>query len=186
MSSTLDLPSPKRSALTFAVLAAASLALDADPGLPWQAGVLAALFFLAAGCVRTLQGRHELTAVRQVADRLIVDKPRSRDASAVVRWRSSELTSRSARDALRHEVERTLEALDPARLPSASPLRRPEVRCHDDLLEALAGRLGDERPVAARGILLTQRLLRDPASPLYSEGLLLPKELGRVLGALEP
>lgn len=172
--------------MTFAALAGASLLLDADPGLPWQAGVLAAAFFLAAGGVRTVEARHELTAVRRVADRLIVDKPRSRDASAVVRWRSNELTSRAARDALRREVDRTLQALDPARLPSASPLRRPVVRCCDDLLEALAGRLGDEQPVDARGILLTQRLLRDPASPLYSEGLQLPRELGRVLGALEP
>jgi hypothetical protein len=60
------------------------------------------------------------------------------------------------------------------------------VRRSDDLLEALAGRLGDERPVAARGVLLAQRLLRDPASPLYSEGPVLPRELSRVLGALEP
>ena len=186
MSSDLDLPRPGRSALNFAALAAASLALDLDPSLPWPAGVLGALLFLAAGTVRTLQGRHELTAVRRVADRLIVDKPRSPDASAVVRWRSDELTSRPTRDALRREVDRTLRALDPARLPSASPLRRPVVRCNDDLLEALAGRLGDEQPVAARGVLLTQRLLRDPASPLYSEGLLLPRELSRVLGALEP
>jgi len=184
--SQLDLPRPARSALSFGTLAAASLLLDADPALPWQAGVLAALLFVAAGCARMLQGRHELAAVRRVADRLIVDKPRSRDASAVVRWRSDELTSRGARDALRREVDRTLHALDPGRLPSASPLRRPAVRSCDDLLEALAGRLGDEQPVDARGILLTQRLLRDPASPLYSEGLRLPRELGRVLGALEP
>jgi hypothetical protein len=186
MSSELDLPRPGRSALNFAALAAVSLTLDLDPRLPWPAGVLGASLFLAAGSVRTLQARHELTAVRHVADRLIVDNPRSPDASAVVRWRSDELTSRAARDALRREVDRTLRALDPARLPSASPLRRPAVRPSDDLLEALAGRLGDERPVAARGVLLTQRLLRDPASPLYSEGLLLPRELGRVLGALEP
>ncbi len=186
MSSDLDLPRPGRSALNFAALAAVSLALDLDPRLPWPAGVLGAGLFLAAGGVRTLQGRHELAAVRHVADRLIVDKPRSPDASAVVRWRSDELTSRAARDALRREVDRTLRALDPARLPSASPLRRPVVRSSDDLLEALAGRLGDEQPVAARGVLLTQRLLRDPASPLYSEGLLLPRELSRVLGALEP
>jgi len=186
MSSTLELPRPGRSALRFASLAAASLLLDADPSRPWPAGVLAALFFLAAGCVRTHQDRHELGAVRQVADRLIVEKPRSRDASEVVRWRSGELTARTARDALRHEVDRTLRALDPAKLPSASPLRRPAVRPCDDLLATLAGRLGDERPVAARGILLTQRLLRDPASPLYSEGQRLPRELDRVLGALDP
>ena len=30
-------------------------------------------------------------------------------------------------------------------------------------------RLGDERPVSARGVLLARGLLRDPASPLYSD-----------------
>jgi hypothetical protein len=186
VSSALDLPRLWRSALRFALLAAASLLLDADPHLPWPAGVLAASLFLAAGSLRAFQARHELGAVRRIADRLIVEKPRSRDASEVVRWRSGELTSRAARDALRHEVDRTLRALDPARLPSASPLRRPAVRPCDDRLEALAGRLADERPVAARGILLAQRLLRDPSGPLYSEGPRLPRELDRVLGALDP
>ena len=172
--------------MTFAGLAAAALLLDTDPHLPWFAGVLSALLFVAAGGVRAWQGRRELNDVRRVADRLIVDKPRSRDASAVVRWRSEELTSRAARDSLRREVDRTLRSLDPARLPSASPLRRSAARGCESLLVLLADRLGDEQPVSARGVLLTQRFLRDPASPLYSEGLLLPRELSRVIGALEP
>jgi len=49
-------------------------------------------------------------------------------------------------------------------------------------------RLGDARPISARGILLAQVFLRDPESPLYSEAnaLLLPRTLRRILGALEP
>ena len=186
--SALDLPHPWRAALLFAALGAAGLALDADPQLPWTVGVLAALLFGVAGMVRTVQEHHELTAVRRSADRLIVDQPTSRDASELVRWRSDELTTRAQRDRLEREVDRTLRMLGPQRLPSASPLRRPEVRANRDLLVRLRERLGDEQPVSARGILLAQTLLRDPASPLYSEGT--SRDVGRmvrrVLGALEP
>jgi hypothetical protein len=186
--SALDLPRPGRDALVFAVLVIAALALNADPSLPWQAGVAAAGFFAAAGAVRTARERRDLAAVRRSADRVIVEAPHSRDASELVRWRCGELTSRGTRDSLRREVERLRHSLDPARLPSASPLRRPVVRGSDDLLADLAARLGDERPVAARGILLSRALLRDPDSPLYADAsaLLLPRTIRRVLGALEP
>jgi hypothetical protein len=186
--SALDLPRPRRVALVFAALVVAALALNADPSLPWQAGVAAAGFFAAAGTVRTARERHELSAVRHSADRLIVEAPHSRDASELVRWRSAELTSRASRDGLRREVERLRRSLDPARLPSASPVRRPVARGSEDLLADLAARLGDERPVSARGILLSRSLLRDPDSPLYADAsaLLLPRTIRRVLGALEP
>jgi hypothetical protein len=186
--SALDLPRPGKAALIFSALAVVALALDVDPSLPWQAGVVAAGFFAAAGTVRTVREHRELAAVRQAADRLIVHAPRSRDASELVRWRSDELTTRSARDGLLREVDRLRRSLDPARLPSASPVRRPAARASDDLLEELAVRLGDARPISARGILLAQAFLRDPESPLYSEAnaLLLPRTLRRILGALEP
>jgi hypothetical protein len=186
--SALDLPHPWRAALVFAVLVAAGLGLEADPELPWTAGVAAALLFGVAGAVRTAQTHHELTAVRRAADRLIVDAPTSRDASELVRWRCAELTTRAERDRVRREVERTLRMLDPRRLPSASPLRRPEARSNEHLLRLVAERLGDEQPVSARGVLLARTVLRDPASPLFSEstGRELARALRRVLGALEP
>src|SRR5690348_10769122 len=186
--SALDLPRPRRAATAFAALAAAALALDADPSLPWIVGVAAAGLFGVAGTARTIQERRELSAVRRTADRLIVHAPTSRDASELVRWRCAELTRRDQRDRLARAVEATLRALDPARLPSASPLRRPEARGARDLLEALRTRLADERPIAARGIILTQILLQDAASPLYAAGpeQNLSRTLRRVLGALEP
>jgi hypothetical protein len=186
--SALDLPRPGRAALVFSALVVAALALDVDPSLPWQAGVAAAALFAAAGTVRTVRERRELEAVRQAADRLIVHAPRSRDASELVRWRCDELTSRAVRDGLRREVERLRRSLDPALLPSASPVRRPAARGCEDLLEELSARVGDERPISARGILLARNFLRDPESPLYSDAtaLLLPRTLRRILGALEP
>jgi hypothetical protein len=188
MVSTLDLPRPTRAALPYVALAIAALALDVDPRLPWLAGVAGAVLFATAGAVRTLRARHELAAVRRTADRLIVHNPLSRDASDLVRWRCKELTTYAKRERLRRDVERLLRSLDPARLPSASPLKRPAARGSRDLFEALATRLGDEQPVAARGILLAQSLLHDATSPLFADDAdtLLAPALRRVTGALEP
>ena len=169
MVSTLDLPRPVRAALPFGALALAALALDADPQLPWLAGVVGAALFVAAGTVRTVRRTTSSSVVRRTADRLIVHSPTSRDASELVRWRSGELTTRAKREALRRDVVRILHSLDPGRLPSASPLKRPAARRCKDLFVALAARLGDERPVAARGILLAQSLLHDSTSPLYAD-----------------
>lgn len=186
--SALDLPHPWRNALAFAALAAVALVADADPSLPWVVGVVAAALFGVAGTARTVQERRELVAVRRTADRLIVHDPLSRDASELVRWRCAELTARGHRDRLARSVDSTLRALDPRRLPSASPLRRPEARGARELLEQLRTRIADEQPVAARGVVLTHVLLEDAASPLYSEGpeQNLARTLRRVLGALEP
>jgi hypothetical protein len=188
MVSTLDLPRPGRAALAYGALALAALSLDVDPRLPWLAGATAAILFAGAGTIRTARAYHELVAVRRTADRLIVHNPLSRDASDLVRWRSAELTTRARRDALRRDVNHLLRSLDPARLPSASPLKRPAARRHSDLFTALAARLGDEQPVAARGMLLVQSLLRDPTSPLYADDAdsYLGPALRRVTGALEP
>jgi len=186
--SALDLPHPWRAAAGFAALVAAALALEADPRLPWVVGLAAAALFASAGATRTFQTRRELAAVRRTADRLIVHDPLSRDAFELVRWRSAELTARAQRDRLARGVEGIINAVDPRRLPSASPLRRPEARGACPLLQQLHARLADERPIAARGIILTQILLQDAASPLYSEGpeQNLARTLRRVLGALEP
>jgi hypothetical protein len=188
MVSTLDLPRPARAALPYVALAIAALALDVDPRLPWLAGVAGGVLFATAGAVRTVRARHELAAVRRTADRLIVHNPVSRDASDLVRWRCKELTTYAKRERLRRDIERLLRSLDPARLPSASPLKRPAARGSKDLFEALATRLGEERPVAARGILLAQSLLHDATSPLFSDDAdtLLAPALRRVTGALEP
>jgi len=183
-----DLPHPARAAAPFLVLGALVLGFAAAPNLPWLLVAGAAALFEGAGAVRALQARHELAALRRTADRLILQAPRHPDATALVRWRTRELTAPGERARVRRDVERTLRALEPARLPGASPLRRPAARRNRELLELVAERLGGDRPVAARGVLLVRGILRDAASPLYSEGAdaLLPRALTRALGALEP
>lgn len=185
---SLDLPSPFRAAAPLAALAVAAALFDVDPRLPWLVGVLAGGCFALAAAVRAARARLELAAVRRTADRLIVYAPRSHDASPLVLWRCRELTSEDARAAFRRELERTLRALDPEKLPGASPLRRAAARRHEPLLRAVADRIGDDKPVSARGILLARELLRSPASPLYAENAEaeLGRTLSRILGALEP
>lgn len=184
----LDLPRPYRAAAPLIALAVAAALFDVDPRLPWLVGVAGAGFFGAAALLRAVRARHELAAVRRTADRLIVYEPRGNDASELVRWRCDELTSAAARTALKREIDRLLDELDPRRLPGASPLRRPALRANEALLRQIGNRIGGSQPISARGIVLTRALLRDGASPIYAEGadLLLPRALARVRGALEP
>ena len=185
---TLDLPRPFKAAAPLVLLAALAGAVDLDPRLPWLVGAFGAACFGIAAAVRAVRARVELAAVRRTADRLIVHETRARDASELVRWRCEELTCRASRDSLRREVEHILAELDPTKLPSASPLRRPAARANEQLIVALADRLASSRPISARGVLITRSLLRDGGSPLYAEDgeLLLPQALRRALSALEP
>jgi len=185
---TLDLPHPFRSAAPLVVLALLALLFEIDPALPWLVGIGAAVCFAAAGLLRAVRAEIDLAAVRRTADRLIVHEPCSLDASELIRWRTEELTSRAARDALQRELQRTLRACDPRMLPSASPLRRPVVRANEDLLRRIGERIGGTAPVSARGIVLTRALLRDAGSPLYADdaAVLVPRALARVISALEP
>ncbi|HKB92896.1 MAG TPA: hypothetical protein VKC62_01495 [Gaiellaceae bacterium] len=184
----LELPRAGRAAAPFAVLAALALLFEADPRLPWIVGVAAAAVFAAAAGVRAYAARRELAAVRLAADRLILNAAQHDDGSALIAWREHELVARHERQRLRREVDRTLRGLDPARLPSASPLKRTAARANIDLFRRLDERLGDGRPVSAKGVLLAESLLRSPGSPLYNDDAerLLPRALSRILGALEP
>jgi hypothetical protein len=184
----LQLPRAGRAAAPFVALAALALLFEADPRLPWLVGAASAFVFAAAAGIRAYAARRELAAVRLAADRLILNAPHHDDGSALIAWREHELTSDHERERLRREVARTLRALDPGRLPSASPLKRTAARANSDLFRRLEDRLADPRPVTATGVLLAEDLLRSPGSPLYHDdaGRLLPRALSRVLGALEP
>lgn len=168
-------------------LAVVALLFEADRALR-LAGLAAAACFALAAAVRAMRARHELAVVRRSVDRLILTDPRGGEVSELVQWRTHELVDPEGRAALRRELARTIGRLDPAHLPSSSPLRRAALRRHEDLLRAIAARLGDDRPVSARGILLVRSLLRDASSPLYAEDgeAELARTLSRVRGALDP
>ena len=183
---SLDLPRPGRAALPLLVLALVALAFEASPELRF-AGLAAAACFALAAAVRAERARAELRAIQRSADRLILASARSVEGSEVVRWRTLELVAPETRKGLARELEQTLRRMDPARLPSASPLRRGPVRRHQEQLRRLEERLLDGRPVAARGVVRLRHLLREPGSPLYDEHAgNLSRALARVLLELEP
>ena len=183
---TLELPRPGRAALPLLVLALVALAFEASPELR-LAGVAAAACFALAAAVRAERAHAERRAIRRSADRVIVASATGAEASDIIRWRTLELVSPETRSDLAREIERILRSANPARLPSASPLRRGVVRRHQELLRKIEARLLDGRPVTARGILRLRHLLRDPGSALYDEHAGdLSRALGRVLLELEP
>jgi hypothetical protein len=183
----LELPRPGRSALPLLAAAFVALLLVADPKLR-LAGLAAAGCFALAAAVRAARARAELRSVRRVADRLILADAFGAEGSDVVLWRTLELVSPQSREQLAHEVEQTLRRADPARLPSAAPLRRGVARRNEELLRKLEERMLDGRPVTARGMVLLRRLLREPGSPLYDDvrESQLPRAIATVLTELEP
>jgi hypothetical protein len=182
----IDLPRPGRAALPLLAVAVVALTLEAAPQLR-LAGVAAAACFALAAAVRAERARAELRAIRRSADRLILASAVGVEGSDVVRWRTLELVDPATRQGLARELDQTLRRIDPARLPSASPLRRGAARRHGEMLRRLEERMLDGRPVTARGVLQLRRLLRDAASPLYDDNAGdLSRALARVLVELEP
>lgn len=182
----LDLPRPARAAVPLLVLALVALALEASPRLR-LAGLAAAACFALAAAVRAELASAELRSLRRAADRVILAAASGVEGSDVVRWRTLELVAPATREGLAREIEQTLRRADPARLPSASPLRRGPTRRHRDLLQRLEQRMLDGRPVSARGVLLVRRLLREPGSPLYDECAGdVSRTIARILVELEP
>ena len=87
-------------------------------------------------------------------------------------WRVEELVATKNRLDLAHSVRSLVRDAQPRYLPSASPFNRLAVRAESDQLLAVAARLADlERPVAARGVVLVDRLLTDGSGPLYDREL---------------
>ncbi|HEX6699728.1 MAG TPA: hypothetical protein VF101_03280 [Gaiellaceae bacterium] len=184
-----DVPRPLRSALPFLLLCLAGLALAAAPDVPWAAGAATGGLFLLAAAVRGGRAEHELRLLRQQADRALLRGIAPAHRSALVAWRADELTGDAHRLSVAAGVDRLLRDLDPAKLPGASPLNRVVARGQIDLIHRLRARLADlGAPVEARGVLMTEWLLRDATSPLYDRGRAdsLPQALARTIAALEP
>jgi hypothetical protein len=162
------IPRPWLAALPLLALAAASVALDAAPQLPWIVGVAVAVLFLLAGMARALQRYVELRQLRAAADRLIRRDNARIQQSPFLGWRAAELTKPSRRRTLAASLRHVVRELDAAALPGASPLNRRAARPHVDKLSELARLVEDpDIRVSARGVLLAESLLTDAASPLY-------------------
>ncbi len=165
----LDVPRPFRSGLAVASVGLLPLIAGLTVLIRPLSGLVFAGIFVAAGVLQASLAYHELVGLRRLADGELLREGRPHVSSALVTWRSAELTSVSHRTALARAVARTERDLSPAKLPGASPLNRVAARPHADLFRRLADRLGAlDRPVTPRAVLPIEDLLTSPDSPLYA------------------
>lgn len=135
--------------------------------------------------VRSWEARRAIRTARRRADAELLG---TRLPSPRLAWRVNELLSDKNRVDLGRSLAGAVHSADERLLPGASPFDRGAIReCRAQLLE-LAARLCDlDRPVAARGVLLTERLLADGTGPLYGRGGTprLRREIDRVKAELD-
>ena len=150
-------------------LALVVLAVGVMSSIPWPwllvvAGSLAVAAMWEAGRAAVELGRR-----RRAVDEWLLWGATVRPSSPLLSWRAGELTSPRLRSTLARSllgVEQ--EALGVA-VPGPVPLNRRAIRAQLSLLRSLREQVGDlSRPVSARGMVLVDRLLTEPGSPLYS------------------
>ena len=89
----------------------------------------------------------------------------------MLRTRLTDLCSPRRRERLAAGLERVVAQADaPPALTAAAPIARDDVRGARPLILDVARRLRSSATVDPRGVLLVQRLLCDPASPLAPHG----------------
>jgi hypothetical protein len=115
--------------------------------------------------VDRVRSRRSLRSARREADAEIELR---RNPPLRVAWRVEELVSTKNRLDLSHALRSLVRDSQPRYLPTASPVNRGAVRVESQSLLAIAARIGDlDSPVAAKGIVLADRLLVDGSGPLY-------------------
>ena len=144
---------------------------------------------VAVGLLRWARAAAELGRRRRAADEWLLWGAAVRPSSDLLSWRAAELTSPRVRSTLARSLGGIERELRQASLPGPVPLNKRALRLHVGLVRALQARLEDStRPVSVRGMLLADRLLTEPGSPLYSPAPddVLADALSDVLEALDP
>jgi hypothetical protein len=133
--------------------------------------VASAAAFLLFWLVRWAKKAAELNRRRRLADDWLLWGAVPTASSSLLSWRAGELLSPRLRATLARSL-RHLEAEAAGRhFPRAVPLNVRAIRANADLVRMLGDRLEDsESPVSVRGMLLVDRLLTEPGSPLYAYG----------------
>jgi hypothetical protein len=186
---TLRVPRPGRAFVPLAALALVPLAAWAGGLVRWTTALVVAAACVLLGVVRGWRALRDRQHLRRLADDLIRNGAKVHSESALLTWRSAELTSDRNRKILASSIRKIVRELEGRALPSAVPLNRFGARPHIVLIRRLAERLEDlDRDASPRGVLLVEDLLTDGnRSPLYvkqSSGELRPA-LERCLAALE-
>jgi hypothetical protein len=101
------------------------------------------------------------------------------------RWRVDELTAPRECKLCARSLRGVVAELGGTKLPGAAPLRTNQLRPHVAMLAAIEGRLLDDAPVTAAGMLAVSELLTSPASCLFTDVDDVELELRAVLTKLE-
>jgi hypothetical protein len=134
--------------------------------------------------IRAWEARRAMRAERARADAELADArlPSPRHA-----WRVEELVAEEHRLQLARQLTDIVHASDESRLPNARPINRGAVRESRAELLDIAARLFDtRRPVAARGVVLLERMLASGTLYGNAHSVQLRVEAATVRAALEP
>jgi hypothetical protein len=170
-------------------LAVGVLAVGFGASIAWPWVIAVACSLVAVALWQAIRAAVELGRRRRVADDWLLWGAAARPSSALLGWRAAELTSRRVRSALAQSLRRIGREVRGRAYPGAVPLNGRAIRPHLVLVDALSERLDDhDRPVSAKGMVLVDRLLTEPGSPLYSRVTddVLAQALSEALAALDP
>ena len=138
-------------------------------GLPWWAALGASGAVLGWGAVRACRAWRERRRLRSTADRLLLWGAQPQASAELIARRVDELVAPRRRKTLARSLRSIVREVEGRVLPGPVPLNRRDIRAQLELVQALETRLADlSLPVAPRGVLLVERLLTEPGSPLYS------------------
>ncbi len=182
-------PRPLTAALPQLSLALLVLAVGLAAAIEWPWVLAVAGFLMLVGALQAARAALELERRRRAADEWLLWGAAPRPSSALLSWRAGELTSPRLRSSLVQSLRRIEREVRGGALPGAVPLNTRAIRRHPGLLRTLRERLEDqERPVSVRGMLLVDRLLTEPGSPLFSSAPedVLAEAIGDALAALDP
>jgi len=154
----------------------------------WLWVVSATCLLVLVALAQAMAAAAGLEKRRQVADEWLLWGAAARPASALLSWRARELASTRLRWTLAQSLRRIEREVCCETRLGPVPLNRAAIRAQLGLLRALRERLADRSStVTVRGMLLADRLLTEPASPLYSSACddVLAEALGEALVELE-
>jgi hypothetical protein len=169
-------------------LALLVLAVGYAAAISWPFVLAIACSLVVVSLLQAARVAAELGRRRRVADEWLLWGAATPPPPALLSWRADELTSPRLRSSLAHSLRRIEREVCGGSPPGPVPLNTRALRRHVGLVRALQERLEDRaRPVSARGMLLIDRLLAEPAGPLYSRvpHELLAEAMSEALAALD-
>jgi hypothetical protein len=188
MAESERVPAPYATAVVQASLAAVVAVGGLAAGIDWRWLIVVLLSFGLVSAVAPIRAVMELGRRRRAADEWLLWGAVAHPSSPLLSARAAELTSRKTRSTLAQSLRRVRRDVAEDTVSPLVRLNRRSIRRNLGLVDALQERLDDDsRPVDPRGMLLVQRLITVPRSPLYARDAddELARALGEALAALD-